>query len=93
MSEEYEEERCVSTWAHRQGKYKPYRELKNHEMPLMAAIGYEDDDIIICVCPYCQGTLGVDPTYVDQVSDIVHCPMCCTEMQIPDPLEEVSNGL
>lgn len=31
-------------------------------------------------CSYCHGLFGVDWTYLDQVDNIVHCPMCCMEV-------------
>lgn len=41
-------------------------------------------------CPFCQGLFAVDFTYIEQVSDHVHCPICCMEVVITDPDEEIS---
>jgi hypothetical protein len=35
-------------------------------------------------CPYCHGLFGVDITYLDQVDNVVHCPMCCMEVEFED---------
>lgn len=40
----------------------------------------KDLAIEIATCPYCNGIFGVDVTYLDQVDDVVHCPMCCMEI-------------
>lgn len=73
-------------WKTKQSKHGVYRELAQGEEPLPASITYEDDDMIHCVCPYCQGNFGVDATYIDQVTEFCHCPICCTQVYIPEPL-------
>lgn len=35
-------------------------------------------------CPYCASTFAVDAAYLDQVSEVVHCPMCCLEVEIAE---------
>lgn len=41
-----------------------------------------DNDFVIIEgeCPYCHGLFAVDWTYIDQVDNIVHCPMCCMQV-------------
>lgn len=36
-------------------------------------------------CPYCNGLFGVDWTYLDQVDNYIHCPMCCMEIDMDRP--------
>jgi hypothetical protein len=35
-------------------------------------------------CPYCKGLFGVDWTYLEQVDNVVHCPMCCMQVIFED---------
>jgi hypothetical protein len=35
-------------------------------------------------CPFCGGYFAVDSSYLDQVSDVIHCPMCCMEVIIEE---------
>ncbi len=39
-------------------------------------------------CPFCSGLFGIDQTYLEQVDDHVHCPMCCMEVVITDLAED-----
>ena len=38
----------------------------------------KDSDYAIenVICPHCNGFFAVDWTYLDQVDDVVSCPMC-----------------
>jgi len=52
----------------------------------------EEQEIEIVTCPHCNGVFGVDSAYLDQVDDVIHCPMCCIETVIaekdPEPPKE-----
>jgi Zn-finger nucleic acid-binding protein len=41
--------------------------------------------IEIFVCPQCHGVMGVDWTYLDQVTEIIRCPMCEKDICVEDP--------
>jgi hypothetical protein len=40
----------------------------------------KDHAIDTAECPYCFGLFGVDCSYLDQVTNTVHCPMCGNEV-------------
>ena len=40
----------------------------------------EDLAMEMCVCPFCKGLFAVDWTYLEQVTNVIHCPMCCMEV-------------
>jgi len=46
----------------------------------------QEQEIEIVTCPHCNGVFAVDSTYLDQVDDVVHCPMCCIEVIIVEEL-------
>lgn len=45
-------------------------------------VNREEQEIEIVKCPHCEGWFGVDATYLDQCDDVIHCPMCCMEVEI-----------
>ncbi len=47
-----------------------------------------DFTIIQGECPYCKGLFAVDLTYIDQVDTVVHCPMCCMEVDFGEEIFE-----
>jgi uncharacterized protein YbaR (Trm112 family) len=42
------------------------------------------------LCPFCHGDFAVDAYYLDEISDVIHCPMCCMEVFV---LEEDGNAV
>jgi hypothetical protein len=44
----------------------------------------KDHAIDVGECPYCHGLFGVDWTYLEQVDNVVHCPICCMEVIFVD---------
>ena len=42
-------------------------------------------------CPHCIGHMTLDGTYIDQVSDIIHCPYCCMELKVPNPKYKIGD--
>ena len=43
-----------------------------------------DLELEVIQCPYCKGVFAVDVTYIDQVDELIHCPMCCMEVIYPE---------
>lgn len=39
----------------------------------------QDNEMECVTCPHCGGFFAVDSSYLDNVTDVVHCPMCCIE--------------
>ncbi len=33
------------------------------------------------ICPGCNGLIGIDWTYLDQVDNCITCPMCGTQLE------------
>jgi hypothetical protein len=44
----------------------------------------KDYALDVVECPFCHGIFGVDWTYLEQVDNTVHCPMCCMEVTFAD---------
>jgi hypothetical protein len=73
----------MTTWKFRNGKHKSFNEgadpvvvsrhcyLGDAKTPVMEWAS----------CPFCGGTFGVDADYINSVDDIIHCPICCMEVQ------------
>lgn len=72
-------------WEFINGKFELFNEDANMVVvgdPLMTGTEYEME---MCQCPFCGGNFAVDATYLDKVSSVVHCPMCCMEVGIMTP--------
>ena len=41
-------------------------------------------EIIAMQCPHCQGIFGVDSTYLDEIDNFIHCPMCCMQIEVDE---------
>ena len=41
-------------------------------------------ELTVVTCPNCHGLFGVDSSFLDQVSNTVHCSMCLYEIYIAD---------
>jgi hypothetical protein len=50
--------------------------IQEHEIP------DTEDVLVVTTCPVCKGVFGVDFAYLDQIDDLVSCPMCLTRVQI-----------
>ena len=37
-------------------------------------------------CPDCNGHMMLDATFIEHVSEVIHCPYCCMEFNVPNPL-------
>lgn len=33
-------------------------------------------------CPFCSGLFAVDSRYINDIDNVVHCPMCCMEVLV-----------
>lgn len=76
----------MDKWKFRHGKFLPFNEKAT---PVLLDVGDldlndEDDALVVGTCPFCGGLLGVDWTYLDQVTNVIHCPMCCEELTVED---------
>jgi len=49
-------------------------------------------DIEVMQCPCCQGIFAVDTSYLDEVTEVVHCPMCCEEVLVCEE-DEISQNI
>jgi len=60
--------------------------VDNHMKSIEELVVDENNDHAIDTgeCPYCHGFFGVDVTYLEQVDNVVHCPMCCMEVEFED---------
>ena len=78
------EQKVINIWETTHGKHEPFIEI---ELPTILTEPKDfdvDNDLSLEIgtCPACGGLFGVDWTYIEQVTDIIHCPMCCTEIHI-----------
>jgi len=53
-----------------------------------AGEGYREVDIEVFECPFCNGSLGLDSSYLDQVNHIVNCPYCSKPIVVYDPNDD-----
>jgi hypothetical protein len=82
--------KMTTEWEYCQGKHEPYKELEG----AFLEIEIEPDVALVTgKCPCCGGLLGIDMTYLEQVTNVIHCPLCCTELFVPDEVSDVRNFL
>lgn len=63
------------SWKTRHGKHSFFNENPKKQLKHM-------NRLVIGICPFCGGVMGVDETYLEQVDEFIHCPMCCEEFEI-----------
>lgn len=68
-------------------------QISDYEVEVCSVIGMDvslDSGLVLmwAECPHCTGSFAVDWTFIDQVNDIVHCPMCLSSVQFREVEEE-----
>lgn len=48
------------------------------------AIGNSAWSITIITCPWCNGEIGIDTTFLEETEELPHCPYCLEEIAISD---------